>query len=513
MNIPAPHTLVARVSGVQESDERGMIKLAEESKRRGFPEQAAIAYRKAAERFKTEGKHLKRIAVLNQLAKVSPNDPRPYLELVEANETIDRKRDADLARLAAAEIMRRIGREEDAVQLERQVAPAPVLKRATVDIVDTADDDLDSVAEMPGESVPLAHDPLDDEFSEDMLEPVMPVDMSGGLEAPTKDPDLLTMSKIDSVDPLDLSLDSEDQLDAMDEEELFDSVPDAPALNEALVSPVGGGTPKPLAIDSTLTASNEYGALSLDETVQPEPATAEQSFGKLPMIPDVATASAELNAVTENDGIGVETVLGGDLDAETIDPEADIGAQTIAMSAVNTADYDLGDVGNQTISYSAIDSADLPAAHEPDEDVGAQTIAYSAIDSADLPAAHEPDEDVGAQTIAYSAIDSADLDVGAQTIAMGAVDPAEQDPSYTMLGALDGSDEANVEIPPIAHTRELPKNVRFNIGDAATQMDPRGLPDAVVGTEHEARARAESRVRREDDDDDIAKALQSKIGS
>ena len=497
-----------------------MIKLAEESKRRGFPEQAAIAYRKAAERFKKEGKHLKRIAVLNQLAKVSPNDPRPYLELVEANETVDRKRDADLARLAAAEIMRRIGREEDAVQLERQVAPAPVLKRATVDIVDTADDDLDSVAEMPGESVPLAHDPLDDEFSEDMLEPVMPVDMSGGLEAVTKDPDLLTMSKIESVDPLDLSLDSEDQLDAMDEEELFDSVPDAPSLPiedsktasddalAALVSPVGG-TPKPLAIDSTLTASNEYGSLSLDETAQPEPPTAEQSFGKLPMIPDVATASAELDAVTDNDGIGVQTVLGGDLDAETIDPEADIGAQTIAMSAVNTADYDLGDVGNQTISYANMDQLE----NEPDEDVGAQTIAYSAIDSADLPSAHEPDEDVGAQTIAYSAIDSADLDVGAQTIAMSAVDPAEHDPSYTMLGALDGSDEANVEIPPIAHTRELPKNVRFNIGDAATQMDPRGLPDAVVGTEHEERARAESRVRREDDDDDIAKALQSKIGS
>ena len=124
---------------------------------------------------------------------------------------------------------------------------------------------------------------------------------------------------------------TEDQLDAMDEEELFDSVPDAPSLpieeaqtasddaHAALVSPVGGGTPKPLAIDNTLTASDEYGALSLDE-----PPTAEQSFAKLPMIPDVATASAELNAVTENDGIGVETVLGGDLDAETIDPEADI---------------------------------------------------------------------------------------------------------------------------------------------------------------------------------------------
>ena len=106
-------------------------------------------------------------------------------------------------------------------------------------------------------------------------------------------------------------------------------------------------------------------------------------------------------------------------------------------------------------------------------------------------------------------------DAGAETIAMSSIDGA------TMLGALDGEDDGvpvaedvdaqTIAIPPV-NTRALPKHIKFNIGDAATQMDPRGLPEAVIGTEHETKAREESRIR-ETADEDLAKALRSKIGS
>ena len=415
MGIPAPHTLVARVGTVAPDDERGMVKLAEESLRRGFPHQAAIAYEKAARRFAAEGKHHKRIAVLQQLAKVNRDDPKPFLELVEVNELIDRKRDADLARLAAAEIYRRAGRDDEASRLERQVAPRSLSRAASL-MAAPVDPEDDGVAEMPGDSVLLGDaDPSDGV----PLPPVMPVD--------------LVPNPIDADGPIDLSLDGLDgldsleEIDVLDDEEGFDSIVEAPAI-------------QPLAIDDLPTDSD--GDLSA-QTIAYEAVDSRDLAAP--------TRSYEAIAIPSDSRTLAITPLAGLEPEEDDEGDADVGAQTIAM----------------------------PNVHAMEAEFGAQTIAMSSVH---LEVHDEPETD-----------DAYDPDVGAATVAMSAIDMRE-------------------------HTSEPPRPARrSNIADAATQMDPRGVPGAVVGTKDEAKARASSRMNIPDDDTraydpDLARALKSKIG-
>ncbi len=512
-NVPAPQTLVARIGTVAESDERKMIKLAEESMRRGFPEQAAVAYRKAAKRFADEGKHLKRIAVLQQLAKVNRNDPSPHFELIEVFEMIDRKRDADLSRLAAAEILRRNGSEAEATKLEREVAPRSLgraVSMARTHAPPTAADD-DNEYEMPGDAV-MANGAKPIAKIDVKLPPVMPV----GYDDPTpgapqavphqaREQQPLTPQQIDASGAIELSLDhvdalqpiqpiqpverieSLDALDALDDEEGFDSIAEGPS---------------PDSLSNLDILDDEEG---FDSIAEPPRYNAP--------IDDVPT-DGDAQPALQGYQLGIQ-------DAAT-DSDGDLGAQTMAYESLDL----VRDMSAPTRSYGAIDAIQaaggktlainpLPGLSDEDDslddlaDLGAQTIAMSPVHADMHP-------DIGAQTIAMSAISPAEhRDVGAQTIAVSSIadldeEDEEDEDAATTFGALDG--------PPPSHTRPLPSRARFNILDAATQMDATGVPRSVLGTAHEARARATSRmVDPEKDEEDapdksLADALNSKIG-
>ncbi len=530
-NVPAPQTLVARISTVAESDERKMIRLAEESLRRGFPEQAAVAYKKAAKRFADEGKHLKRIAVLQQLAKVNRRDPSPYLELIEVYETIDRKRDADLARTTAAAIYRELGQEAQAVELERQVAPRS-LGRAVSMARTHAPPPEESENEMPGDAV-MAEGAVPIAKIDVHLPPVVPVDLGAPtpgapvpvpshVARPPQEQQPLTPQQIDASGAIELSLSGLDALDEpleIDDEEGFDSIAEPPrpgghfddaATDAPSRPPVNlqgyplqptnpSGEPDALAIDDATTDSDgDLGAQTM-------------AYESLDLIRDASAPTRSYGAIDAIQAAGGQTLAINPLpglsnrdDGEDEDEDDDYGmdpqAQTIAMSSVppgmlpdldgNTDENELPDVGAQTIAMSALT-----------RDAGAQTIAVSSIHDLDDEEEDEDDDiaEVGAQTIAMSPVDAAAL-------AAATRDPDE----VTTFGALDGS-----EPPPPAHTRPLPSRARFNILDAATQMDPTGVPRAVLGTKHEARARATSRVDKPKDeppDPSLADALNSKIG-
>lgn len=521
-NVPAPQTLVARISTVAESDERKMIRLAEESLRRGFPEQAALAYRKAAKRFADEGKHLKRIAVLQQLAKVNRRDPSPYLELIEVYETIDRKRDADLARSTAAAIYRELGQEAEAVRLERQVAPRS-LGRAVSMARTHAPPAEESEYEMPGDAV-MANGGAPIAKIDVQLPPVVPVDLGAptpgapvpvpsGIAQPPQDQQPLTPQQIDASGAIELSLSGLDALDEpleIDDEEGFDSIAEPPrpgghfddaATDAPSRPPVNlqgyplqptnpSGEPDALAIDDATTDSDgDLGAQTM-------------AYESLDLIRDASAPTRSYSAIDAIQAAGGQTLainpLPGLDDEDEGEDEDDYGmdpqAQTIAMSSVppGMLPDDPSDIGAQTIAMSAVT-----------RDTGAQTIAVSSIHDLEEDDEEQDDEDdiaeVGAQTIAMSPVDAAAL-------AAATRDPDEA----TTFGKLDGS-----EPPPPAHTRPLPSRARFNILDAATQMDPTGVPSAVLGTKHEARARATSRVEKSKDepaDPSLADALNSKIG-
>lgn len=550
-NVPAPKTLVARIGTVAETDERKMIRLAEESMRRGFPEQAAIAYRKAAKRFADEGKHLKRIAVLQQLAKVNRKDPSPHLELVDVFEMIDRKRDADLSRLDAAAIFRDNDQEAEARKLEQQVAPRSLgraVSMARTHAPPPADDDNEY--EMPGDAV-MANAKAPIAKIDVKLPPVMPV----ALEDPTPDApepvpryeqQPLTPAQIDASGAIELSLghvaprDSLDDLDVLDDEEGFDSIAEPPrpiapvddleldALDDEEGFDSIAEPPRPAIDDFETDGDGRPATPALQGYplgIQDAATDSDGDLGAQTMAFDSSELVAEMSAPTRSYG-AIEAIqaaggrtlainplpgLSSDDDEEDFDP--DMGAQTIAMTSVHP-DM-LPDLGAHTLAMSSVTAEDRP------QDIGAQTIAMTSVH------AHDEDEeeddfvpDVGAQTIAMSAIrasDHATAEVGAQTIAFSSLSDLEEGEdedadAATTFGAL-------AEGPPPSHTRPLPSRARFNILDAATQMDPTGIPRSVLGTNHEARARATSRVAspRESSEDSapdpsLADALNSKIG-
>ncbi len=100
--IPAPKTLVAKVRSAQ-NDDRRMVRVAEESLRRGFSDQAELLYDRAAEVYRAHGHHRKAIAVLRALTRLRPSDPEVFVKLAEALEALDRRIDAGQALREAAE--------------------------------------------------------------------------------------------------------------------------------------------------------------------------------------------------------------------------------------------------------------------------------------------------------------------------------------------------------------------------------------------------------------------------
>lgn len=190
MAIPAPHTLVARVSQVEEAREREMLRLAEESIRRGHPGQAAIVYQKAAERYRRDGIGPKELAVINMWVRVASHDPEPWTALGRYHETAEHRRLALEAYTRAAALWRSVGRDEDADRLEvrmQQLRAGPsasqdVAVAASVD-VPAASADPSGPAEMPGDSVMA--DALN--MDEDSIE--LDIPETGGHEALAAEPE------------------------------------------------------------------------------------------------------------------------------------------------------------------------------------------------------------------------------------------------------------------------------------------------------------------------------------
>lgn len=114
--VPAPATLVARVESAPDHD-RAIVKLAEESLRRGFPDQAEIAYEKAALHYVQAGHHRKAVAVLRALSRLRPDDPVIHEQLGGALEALERRADAARSYRAAAERHRFYASEERAQEL------------------------------------------------------------------------------------------------------------------------------------------------------------------------------------------------------------------------------------------------------------------------------------------------------------------------------------------------------------------------------------------------------------
>jgi tetratricopeptide (TPR) repeat protein len=125
----APLTLVARISAVDDK-ERQAIKLAEEAIRRGYPEQAVVAYWKAAAFFMEREQFNKALSMLNAILKLKPDDMQAAQDRVRACEGLDRKRDAAFAYLYVAQLHEANGRYDEAramrarsIQLDPKLGP------------------------------------------------------------------------------------------------------------------------------------------------------------------------------------------------------------------------------------------------------------------------------------------------------------------------------------------------------------------------------------------------------
>lgn len=163
MAIPAPHTLVARVSAVEEAKEREMLRLAEESIRRGHPGQAAIVYRKVAQRYLREGLTHKELAVLNMWVRVASHDPEAWTAMGLHHERAQHRRLALEALTRAAALWRSVGRDDDADGLEgriRELRSGPVGASPSADLPESSPPEPN---EMPGASVMATEDPEDDD--------------------------------------------------------------------------------------------------------------------------------------------------------------------------------------------------------------------------------------------------------------------------------------------------------------------------------------------------------------
>ncbi len=129
-----------------------MLRVAEEAIRRGYPDQAVIAYQKAAARFREMGQRVKEIAVLQNLIRLQPDAVEPLRQLVEVYDEIGRRQEAAGARVRLAAALRQRGDNTEAAQLEREAhALAFNLDDERSDPVD----DQNSTPEMPGDPVAI----------------------------------------------------------------------------------------------------------------------------------------------------------------------------------------------------------------------------------------------------------------------------------------------------------------------------------------------------------------------
>ena len=130
--------------------------MAEEALRRGHPDQAIIAYQKAAARFRLMGQRLKQMAVLQHLVRLLPDDVDLLRELIDVYEELGRIKEATGARLRLAAVLRKLGQGPQADRVEREARPrAFSLARppAGAPPVLEAVDDAGATREMPGDAV------------------------------------------------------------------------------------------------------------------------------------------------------------------------------------------------------------------------------------------------------------------------------------------------------------------------------------------------------------------------
>lgn len=119
--IAAPLTLVARLDQAtsQERDDQ-MIRLARESIRRGFPEQAEVAYQRAARLYQAHGQFKKAAAVLRALTRLRPEDPGVWTDLGAIYEEAGLKADGAQAYAAAARRHEALDERDEARELRNR---------------------------------------------------------------------------------------------------------------------------------------------------------------------------------------------------------------------------------------------------------------------------------------------------------------------------------------------------------------------------------------------------------
>ena len=122
------------------------MRVAEEALRRGHPDQAVIAYHKAADRFRLMGQLVKQMAVLQHLVRLEPDNLDNHRELIAVYDELGRHHEAATVRLRLARELRQRGHGHEAERIERQA-------RAMAFHRNSDDDDEDTGAEMPGEAV------------------------------------------------------------------------------------------------------------------------------------------------------------------------------------------------------------------------------------------------------------------------------------------------------------------------------------------------------------------------
>ncbi|MEM7675231.1 MAG: hypothetical protein AAF449_04410 [Myxococcota bacterium] len=155
---PAPHTLVARVQALEAHQEQRMLRVAEEALRRGHPDQAVIAYQKAAARFRIMGQRLKEAVVLQHLIRLQPDSLEPLHQLIDVYDDLGRQQEGAHVRLRLAAELRRRGQGAEAEQLEQR---AQALAYSAAE----AAEKNPAAPEMPGEAISHPRNALNTEPS------------------------------------------------------------------------------------------------------------------------------------------------------------------------------------------------------------------------------------------------------------------------------------------------------------------------------------------------------------
>lgn len=385
-NIPAaPHTLVARVSAVEEAREREMLRLAEESIRRGHPEQAAIVYRKAAERYRGEGKAQKELASLNLWAKVAPHDPEVWAALGQHHESADRTRPALEALARAAALWRQIERHEQADLLEARMADL----RARAAGSRSQDVSRDVTPPEPEPEPPA-------------MEASLPI-------APS--PLVVSSSDLDEDGPLELDMPDSGVHDAIEDEvpAPIPSGPRAPSLDlgHAALAVPEEDPPERLPTGA-LSALDEAPSLATSdlEDDEPEPlsASALEVVEEPPPIQDTETEPG----MTYDRTVAMNAVQHPDLtpEAETDD---EISPELMAELTRMAEDEATGEEGAATIAMPAIGAQAKRAFGIPDGSTVMDPNPQVAEDEPALPEVDDDYEDPDTRTRGYSADELAEL--------------------------------------------------------------------------------------------------------